>query len=42
VLVIDEYLAAGLAFGHPLWFGTERNVERPVAHVRTSSGSTST
>ncbi len=32
-LLIAETLAAGLAYGHQLWFGTQRNVGRALARI---------
>jgi hypothetical protein len=32
-LLIAETLAAGLAHGHQLWFGTQRNVGRALARI---------
>lgn len=32
-LLMLETLAAGLAFGHQLWFGTQRNVGRTLARL---------
>ena len=32
-LLVTETLAAGLAYGHQLWFGTQRNVGRRLAEI---------
>lgn len=32
-LLVTETLAAGLAYGHQLWFGTEANVGRRLAEI---------
>jgi len=32
-LLMVETLAAGLAYGHQLWFGTQRNVGRRLAEI---------
>lgn len=32
-LLIAETLAAGLAHGHQLWFGTQRNVGRALVRI---------
>lgn len=32
-LLVTETLAAGLAYGHQLWFGTPRNVGRRLAEI---------
>jgi hypothetical protein len=37
-LLIAESLAAGLAFGHQLWFGTEHNVGRLLARAANELG----
>jgi len=41
-LLIVETLAAGLAFGHQLWFGTERNLGPASPNSPQTSASTST
>jgi hypothetical protein len=37
-LLIVETLAAGLAFGHQLWFGTERNIGSRLAEIAADLG----
>jgi hypothetical protein len=37
-LLIVETLAAGLAFGHQLWFGTERNIGDRLAAIAADLG----
>jgi hypothetical protein len=37
-LLVAESLAAGLAYGRELWFGTERNVGRLLAHAAAELG----
>ena len=37
-LLIVETLAAGLAYGHALWFGAERNVGRRLAEIAADLG----
>ena len=39
-LLIAETLAAGLAYGHQLWFGTDRNVGRRLAEIAHDLGIT--
>lgn len=39
-LLIVETLAAGLAYGHQLWFGTERNVGNRLAEIAADLGIT--
>ncbi|MDP9441180.1 MAG: hypothetical protein M3P34_03145 [Actinomycetota bacterium] len=41
-LLVTETLAAGLTYGHQLWFGTERNIGRRLAESPMISTSTST
>ena len=37
-LLIVETLAAGLAFGHELWFGTERNIGGRMTEIAADLG----
>ncbi|MGH9110963.1 MAG: hypothetical protein ACRDZN_01465 [Acidimicrobiales bacterium] len=39
-MLIAETLAAGLAYGHQLWFGLERNVGRSLATIADELGIT--
>ncbi len=39
-LLVTETLAAGLAYGHQLWFGTEANVGRRLAEIAGELGVT--
>ena len=39
-LLIAETLAAGLAHGHQLWFGLERNIGRSLAAIADELGIT--
>ena len=34
-LLVGETLAAGLTYGHQLWFGTPRNIGDRLAHIAT-------